>query len=189
MPSSKPRPGSQHELIKEGCSMSYRNKTYVAFASENIASYRLMEAWRENKHIDFNFYDAHDLYISRDTSQPETIKRNLRERLKNAKQVVLLGSMDARRKGSDGSSFLAHEVKVILEFNLPVVIANLDGDRYVDQNFIPAPFLTADYYTMSVSFQPTIIKYALDNYAPAFASSDNTGPYQYKPFVYENLGL
>ena len=46
--------------------MSYKNKTYIAFASENISSYRLMEAWRENKNIDFNFYDAHDLYISRD---------------------------------------------------------------------------------------------------------------------------
>lgn len=59
--------------------MSYRNKTYVAFASEDIGKYRLMEAWRENANIDFDFYDAHDLYISRDTSQPETIKRNLRE--------------------------------------------------------------------------------------------------------------
>ncbi len=169
--------------------MSYRNKTYVAFASEDIGSYRLMEAWRENKNIDFDFYDAHDLYVSRDTSRPETIKRNLRERLKNAKQVVLLGSRDARRKGSDGSSFLAHEVKVIIEFNLPVVIANLDGDRTVDKNFIPAPLLDADYYTMSVSFQPSIIKYALDNYAPGFAASDSHGPYQYKPSVYENLGL
>ncbi len=57
--------------------MSYRNKTYVAFASENIHLYRLMEAWRDNDKIDFQFYDAHDLYISLDTSKPETIKSNL----------------------------------------------------------------------------------------------------------------
>ncbi|MCU1423299.1 MAG: hypothetical protein JWN36_2950, partial [Microbacteriaceae bacterium] len=75
--------------------MSYRNKTYVAFASEDISSYRLMEAWRENDNIDFDFFDAHDLYVARDTSTDETIKRNLRERMKNAKQVVLLGSPDA----------------------------------------------------------------------------------------------
>jgi hypothetical protein len=61
-----------------------------------------MEAWRENANIEFEFYDAHDLYISRDTSKPETIKRNLRERMKNAKQVVLLGSSDGKRKGGDG---------------------------------------------------------------------------------------
>ena len=50
--------------------MSYRNKTYVAFASEDIGKYRLMEAWKANPNFDFNFYDAHTLYVSRDTSQP-----------------------------------------------------------------------------------------------------------------------
>lgn len=169
--------------------MSYRNKTYVAFASENISSYRLMEAWRENDNIDFDFFDAHDLFVSRDSSQPETIKRNLRERLKNAKQIVLLGSADAKKKGSDGESFLAHEVKVLMEFNLPVVVANLDGDRNIDRNFIPSPLLDADYYTLSVSFQPAIIKFALDNYPTAFARGDKSGPHYYKEDIYTKLGL
>ncbi len=39
------------------------------------------------------------------------------------------------------------------------------------------------------SIQPAIIKYALDNYAPKFASSDSTGPHQYKENVYTQLGL
>lgn len=169
--------------------MSYRNKTYVAFASEDITSYRLMEAWRDNKNIDFNFYDAHDLYISRDSSKPETIKRNLRERMKNAKQVVLLGSKDAKKKGSDGRSFLAHEVAVLMEFDLPVVVANLDGDRSVDISYIPRPLLDANYYTMSVSFQPAVIKFALDNYASNFNGSSKTGSYSYKSAVYSRLGI
>jgi hypothetical protein len=169
--------------------MSYRNKTYVAFASENISSYRLMEAWRENSNIDFDFYDAHDLFISRDTSQPETIKRNLQERMKNAKQIVLLGSNDAKRKGGNGISFLAHEIKIIMEFGLPVVIANLDGDRKVDKAFIPQPLLDANYYTVSVSFQPKIIKYALDGYAVNFDNTSKNGPHQYNESVYTNLGL
>lgn len=169
--------------------MSYRNKTYVAFASEDIKQYYLMEAWKKNTNIEFDFYDAHDLNISRDTSLPETIKRNLRARMGNAKQVVLLGSPSAKRKGSDGESFLAHEVKVMMEFNLPIVVANLDGDRNIDRNFIPTPILDNDYYTVSVSFQPKIIKYALDVYAVGFAGSTNTGPRLYKPDVYSNLGL
>jgi hypothetical protein len=148
-----------------------------------------MEAWRDNDKIDFNFYDAHDLYISRDTSKPETIKRNLRERLKNAKQIVLLGSAKGKKKGSDGTSFLAHEVQVIIEFDLPVVVANLDGHRNIDRNYIPSPFLNADYYTLSVSFQPAIIKYALDEYAPEYAKSTKTGPHYYPSRVYTSLGL
>ena len=167
--------------------MSYRNKTYVAFASENIKLYRLMEAWRENKNIDFNFYDAHDLFISRDTSKPETIKRNLRSRMSNAKQIVLIGTPEAKAKGGDGTSFLAYEIAVMQEFKLPVVIANHDGDKKVDRNFIPKPLLDADYYTISVAFSPAIIKFALDDYAPQFASSNKSGPYYYEQSVYDRL--
>lgn len=169
--------------------MSYRNKTYVAFASEDIRAYRLMEAWRESTRIEFDFYDAHDLYISRDTSRPDTIKRNLRERMKNAKQVVLLGSRDAKRKGGDGVSFLAYEVKVMAEFNLPIVVANLDGSRLINEGFIPAPLLTAGYYTVSVSYQTAIIKYALDNYAVGYPGNSKTGPHYYPASVYSSLGL
>ncbi|VVP65227.1 TIR domain-containing protein [Pseudomonas fluorescens] len=169
--------------------MSYRNKTYVAFASEDISKYRMMEAWKANEHIDFDFFDAHDLFVSRDTSSPETIKKNLRERMKNAKQVVLLGSKDGKRKGGDGESFLAYEIDVIIEFKLPVVVVNLDQDRKVDENFIPQPLLDEKYYTISTSYQPKIIQYALDNYAVAFSSSDKKGAHQYKSEVYKELGL
>lgn len=148
-----------------------------------------MEAWKANERIEFDFFDAHDLFISRDTSKPETIKRNLRERLKNAKQVVLLGSNDGKRKGSDGMSFLAHEIEVIIEFNLPVVVANLDQDRTVDRNYIPDPLLNSSYYTVSVSYQPKIIMHALDKYAVTFAASDKKGPHQYPANVYSDLGL
>lgn len=169
--------------------MSYRNKTYVAFASEDILQYRLMEAWRENKNIDFNFFDAHDLYISRDTSKPETIKANLRQRMLNAKQIVLLGSVAAKAKGGDGNSFLAYEIQTMLKLNLPIIVANLNGSRIASHNFIPDPILEAGYYTMSVSFQPAIIKYALDDYATIFSTSDKTGSYYYKEYVYKQLGL
>lgn len=170
--------------------MSYRNKTYVAFASEDISQYRIMEAWRDNKNIDFNFFDAHDLYISRDTSKPETIKANLRQRMLNAKQIVLLGSETAKVKGSDSNSFLAYEIQTMLKLNLPIVVANLNGSRVVNRNFIPDPILEAGYYTMSVSFQPAIIKYALDDYdATTFSTSNKTGNYYYKEYVYEQLGL
>jgi MTH538 TIR-like domain (DUF1863) len=169
--------------------MSYRNKTYVAFASEDIKYYRLMEAWRDNDHIDFSFFDAHDLYISRDTSKPETIKRNLSERMKNVKQFVFLGSAAAKRKGGDGTSFLAYEVETMISLDLPVVIANLDGDRTVDRGFIPKSLLDAEYYTLSVSFQTKIIQYALDNYATNYMSSAKAGPHQYPDKVYTRLGL
>lgn len=155
--------------------MSYRNKTYVAFASEDIQSYYLMQAWRDNSHIAFSFYDAHGINTARDTSLPETIKRRLRERMNNTKQVVLLGSPTARRKGGDGVSFLAHEVTVALELDLPIVVAHLDGSRKGPHVNIPQPLLDSGRYMLSVSFQPAIIIRALDDYAPRYAASTATG--------------
>ncbi|EJO27434.1 hypothetical protein, partial [Achromobacter marplatensis] len=99
------------------------------------------------------------------------------------------GSNDGKRKGSDGMSFLAHEIEVIIEFNLPVVVANLDQDRTVDRNYIPDPLLNSSYYTVSVSYQPKIIMHALDKYAVTFAASDKKGPHQYPANVYSDLGL
>ncbi|WP_395301884.1 TIR domain-containing protein [Enterobacter mori] len=170
--------------------MSYKNKTYVAFASEDIHMYRLMEAWRDNDKIDFDFYDAHDLFISRDSSQRDTIKRNLRDRLKNAKQVILIGTSIAKSKGSDDYSFLAHEISVIIEFNLPVIIANKNGNRGVDYNNIPKPLTDNNYYTISTTFQPAIIKFALDKYTEVFKTDKSReGAHYYKDDIYSMLGV
>jgi len=167
--------------------MSYRNKTYVAFASEDITSYRLMQAWKKNQNIEFDFFDAHDLFISRDTSKPETIKKNLRERMKNAKQVVLLISPYAKKKGDDNKSYLSHEIDLIIEFNLPVVIVNLDQKRDVNTSLTLKKLNANNHYTISTSFNAAIIKYALDDYCLEFKNSEKHGNYYYKSNVYSKL--
>ena len=101
--------------------------------------------------------------------------------------MVLIGTPEGKKKGGDGKSFLAYEVSVMMEFDLPVVIANHDGDKNVDSNFIPKPLLDADYYTLSVAFSPAIIKYALDHYAPNFAASSKSGPHYYEQHIYDKL--
>jgi hypothetical protein len=151
-----------------------------------------MEAWRDNKKIEFDFFDAHDINIALDTSQSETIRRRLRERLANTKQVVVLVSDTTRPKAARSSSFLYYEIETVAKLNLPVVFANLDGSRLEQRGKLPATLL--DRYTISVSFQPAIIKYALDEYVEAFnanltAATPKTGPYHYKEHVYRSLGL
>lgn len=170
--------------------MTYRNKTFVSFASENLHQYYLMCAWNKNSRIDFNFYDAHDLNTARDTSTPQTIRRRLRERLKNAKQVVMLIGDDSRRKAARQSSFFSYEVSVIDELNLPIVFANLNGSRNSQKHRLPSRLHNR--YTISTSFQPKIIKYALDEYPPLYASSRQKrtkGPHFYRALVYRDLGL
>ncbi|MGH3429070.1 MAG: TIR domain-containing protein [Mycobacteriales bacterium] len=172
--------------------MAYRNKTFVSFASDDIKSYYLMCAWRENKHIEFDFHDAHDLNVALDTSQPDTIRRRLRERLANTKQVVLLVGDDTRAIAARPSRFLHYEVEIIDKLQLPVIFANLNQSRVSNRNRLPTRLLIP--YTISVSFGPNIIKYALDEFPEAFranlkATPPKSGPYYYKPHVYEKLGL
>lgn len=169
--------------------MAYRNKTFVSFASEHIHYYRLMCAWRENEKIDFNFHDAHDLNTALDTSQPDTIRRRLRERLANTKQVVLLVGDETRAIAARPARFLHYEVEVIQRLGLPVVFANVGGSRTAKKGRLPGAL--ADEYTISVSFQPAIIEYALDEFVDGYAVARRTksGPHQYGTSVYRQLGL
>lgn len=174
--------------------MAYRNKTFVSFASEDIHYYRLMCAWRENKKIDFNFYDAHDINVARDSSQAETINRRLRERLLNTKQVVMLIGDVTRRKAADPDTFVYYEARTILKLGLPIVFANVNRSREAQSHRIPEILL--DTYSISTSFGPTIIRYALDEFPDDYFANlvlpedkRRKGPYYYKTSVYEGLGL
>lgn len=169
--------------------MAYRNKTYVAFASEDLHCYRLMQAWNENDRIEFNFYNAHDLTQARDESLDESIKASLRERMKNSKQAILLGSPDARRKGQNVDSFLGYEIRYLMKLDIPIVIANLDGARTVNHDNIPPVLGKSSYFSLSVSFQAKIIQRALDSYAENYSESTNEGPHQFPTKVYEKLNL
>ena len=168
--------------------MAYRNKTFVSFASEDIRSYRLMQAWRSNRNIEFNFHDAHDLNTARDTSDAETIRRRLRERLAGTKQVVLLVGDATRAVASRPTRFLYYEVETIKKLDLPVVFANLNGSCKVQTSRLPA--VLSEQYTMSVPFRPAAIRSALDDFAATYSRQRITrsGPHRYPPAHYFLLG-
>jgi hypothetical protein len=154
-----------------------------------------MTAWREHEHIDFDFFDAHDLNTARDSSLPETIRRRLTDRLANTKQVVMLIGDVTRRKAANADSFLYHEVRTIKNLGLPIVFANLDQSREVQRHRIPEVLL--DEFTVSVSFQAKIIKYALDGYVEEHRANKAerdpakkiAQPRLYNASVYTDLGL
>ena len=174
--------------------MAYRNKTFISFASEDIHYYRLMCAWKENTRFDFDFFNAHDLNVARDSSQAATINRRLRERLVNTKQVIMLIGDVTRRKAANPNTFVYYEARTILNLGLPIIFANVNRSRKAETNRIPEVLLAQ--YTMSTSFGPYILRYALDNFPKDFAENKRLseatrkkGAYNYKESVYESLGL
>lgn len=105
--------------------MAYRNGTYVAFVGcgttdptkSDIKYYNLMKGWKERGLSDFVFNNSHDKVGSvRDTSTIETLKRNLRERFKNSKNIVFIIT---EKTISNWNSILKYEVEVASELGLP----------------------------------------------------------------------
>jgi len=79
--------------------MSYRNGTYIAFHANGTTAptesdtkyYRLLQAWHVRDDKDFEFVNSHDKASAvRDTSKKETLKRSLRQRLDNSKNMILI---------------------------------------------------------------------------------------------------
>ena len=167
--------------------MSYRNKTYVAFdGDEDMWAYRLMTAWKSNEDMEFNFYNAHDLNSARDSSTEESIKSQLRERMSNAKQMVLL----IGEKTKYLRRFVPWEIELARKKDIPIICVNLNKKRVYDEDLCPSA-IGDEVYTIHVSFNAKIIQYALDNFPDDYyANKDkNTGNYQYKDSVYQDLGL
>jgi hypothetical protein len=167
--------------------MPYRNKTFVSFDGDlDMSYYRLMQAWKQNDGIAFNFYDAHDLNTARDSSQEASIKAQLAERMRNTKVFVLLVGELTRYL----QKFVRWEIEQAIRRDLPIIAVNLNGRRFMDEDRCPA-VLRAE-LAIHVSFNAAIMQHALDNWPASHMQCRQrqaTGPYYYKENVYLGLGL
>ncbi len=170
--------------------MSYKNKTYVAFDGDtDMSHYRIMTAWKEHDHIDFNFQNAHDLNSARDTSSEESIKAQLRVRMDNSKQMLLL----VGEKTKYLRKFLPWEIELARKKDIPIIVVNLNGKRGYDDDLCPTAIKDWT-YTIHVPFKLKIIKYALDNFPDRYHAKKREEEYKdhryhYNESVYQELGL
>lgn len=166
--------------------MAYRNRTYVCFDGDNdIRYYRLMTAWCENEKFSFDFHNAHDLNTARDTSQEESIKRQLRERFANSKLLVVLIGEHTKNL----TRFVKWEMEVALRLGLPIIGVNLNGARAQDARCPPA---IRNALAVYVPFGPKIVEHAMKHWPSShegYAKAAKTGPYHYNNSVYDALGL
>lgn len=167
--------------------MAYRNKTYVAFDGDtDMKYYNMLKAWKSNEKISFDFYDAHSLNTARDTSLTESIKKQLRERFDNTKLFLLL----VGEKTSANRKLIPWEIDQAITREIPIVVANINGKRQLDNERCPAQL--RDELAIHVSFNAAIIQYSFDHWidsASAHRSKGDSGPYRYPADVYERLGI
>lgn len=109
--------------------MAYRNGTYIAFHAEgnpdptasDIRYYRMLKAWHENDDVPFRFVNSHEKVAAvRDSSQAATIKRSLRERLDNSKNMVLIIGKTTRFD----TDFVPYEIAYAVDTcKIPIIAA------------------------------------------------------------------
>jgi len=167
--------------------MAYRNKVYVCFDGDNdIHYYRLMMAWHQSDDTSFGFYDAHDINTARDTSQEESIKRQLRDRLLNSRLMVVLIGQNTRYL----YKFVRWEMEQALALNIPIIAVNLNNLRQQDPDRCPP--IIKDELAIHISFRAAIMQYALETW-PAeqarFRREGKSGAFYYEPAVYVRLGI
>ena len=167
--------------------MAYRNKIYVAFdADSDIHYYRLMQAWKQNDGTTFNFYDAHDLNNLMLWSSEQTIKNRLQERMRSTRVFVLL----VGEKTKYHYKFVRWEIEQAIKRGLPIIVVNLNGKRYKDEDLCPA--ILDGELAVHVSFNQRIIAKALDEWEGLnrkYRSEGKTGSYKYMADTYRDLGL
>ncbi|MEG1313853.1 MAG: TIR domain-containing protein [Bacilli bacterium] len=126
--------------------MAYKNGNYAAFyvADEELVTknplnahfvkdfnyYQLLKAWKE-KDSSFPFNDSHEkTYSVRDTSNWDTLKGRLRERLNNSKNIILFLS-----ENTTPSRALNEEIEYAIDhLELPLIIIYTDS-KSVDEIF------------------------------------------------------
>jgi hypothetical protein len=151
-------------------------RTFVGFSSTDIRYYRLMQAWKEHEHIDFNFTDC-QLNSELNSEDENYIKRKCRERINMAGKYVMLIGEDTRSK----HKYVRWEAEVAIEKGCAVIGVNLDGSRRMVDTTCPP--IIRDIGAIFVPFSAKIIAYALENY-----KMHNSSAYYYKVETYQKLG-
>ena len=152
-------------------------RAFVGFSSTDIHNYRLMLAWKANKHIDFNFADC-QLNGEVNSENEAYIKRKCRERINMAGKYVMLIGEGTKSK----HKYVRWEAEVAIEKDCTIIGVNLDGSRKMVQSTCPP--IIRDIGAIFVPFSPQIVAYAIENYQ-MHEDNDN---YHYKDHVYKNLG-
>ena len=166
--------------------MSYRNRTYVIFDSEkDLWAYTEMKGWPEREQIPFNLFDALDLGPLSERAPEETVKARLKEHLGNAKQAITLIGEGTRTL----TPFVRLQLEICVERDIPIVAANLTGNREMDPERCPP--LLKERYVLHVPFHAKVIQYALDNFPYEFRrrQPNEAGERHYGKKIYRRLGL
>lgn len=165
--------------------MGDRNRTYIAFDGDNdILYYRLMTAWSANERFSLNISNAHDLNTARDSSQEESIKRQLAARFADSKLLIVLIGGSTRYL----TKFVKWEMQTAIRLGLPIIGVNLNGSRQQDAL---CPAAIRDTLAIFVPFREKIVSHAALHWPSEhdrYIQQGKNQAFYYPEQIYRNLG-
>jgi MTH538 TIR-like domain (DUF1863) len=152
------------------------SRTFVGFSSTDIHYYRLMLAWKEHEHTDFDFANC-QLGQEINSEDEVYIKRKCRERIGMVGTFAVLVGQDTRSR----HKYVRWEMEVAREKGCRIIGINLDGSR--QRADATCPPIINDIGAIFVPFSPKIVAHALTNW-----KMEAKGNWRYKDEVYQQLG-
>lgn len=135
-----------------------------------------MMAWKEHKHIDFNFYDL-QFEQAINSKDEYYIKNVCRNKINRAGKFILLIGEDTRFK----DQFVRWEAEVAIERGCTIIGANLNKSRFFDQTLTPSVIWNVG--AVFVPFSSRIIAHALEGFKPGEKAN-----YVYPDWKYTAMG-
>lgn len=153
---------------------TYRTKNYIAFdGDEDIMSYRTIQGWDRDANCTFHLNDAHNINYCHDDSLPESICKQLKERLDCSKNFVLIigNNINKNRKG-----IVQYEMNYALRYKLPIILVfkGYNSDRAATSELwqkelypkIPVLISNArEKYCLVSPFTRAALEYAMNTYS------------------------
>ncbi len=150
-------------------------RTFIGFSSTDIHRYRMMLAWKENEHIDFNFTDC-QLSNEINSENESYIKKICKGRINMAGKYIMLIGDDTKSK----HKYVRWEAEVAIEKGCTITGVNLDKSKKFNE--IKTPKIIQNIGAIFVPYSPKIIAYALNNY-----SMQKSSNYYYPNEIYNKL--
>lgn len=156
-------------------------RTFVGFSSTDILQFRLMQAWKANENIDFDFADF-QLNDAINSQNESYIKGLIRRKIVRSDTYALIIGADTFTK----TTYVKWEVEVAVETGCRLIGVNLNDCRFMDGL---CPWFFMNLGALFVPYSPHIIHEALKPWNRWPHPNDaNYGNWSFYDSVYTELG-
>lgn len=164
--------------------MAYRKKIYVAFDNDDIIYYNMLQAWCASDTQEL-LHHSMNIPTSVTSRIAENALASLSEKVNTTTCVIVLISEHTMPLSHQVQS----EIEKAVELGKPIIVANINGKRSIDNDLCPE--VLKEVMAVHISFNAKIIQRAIDTW-PTYCdnhSENGSGAYFFNPEVYQKLGV